>query len=277
MDVKRLWSSCRDARKSRLGRSGGSAAVEFAIAFPLQLFISFGLMQLALVAVATLMVNYASFVAARAALVGEDPARAALVALSPLGGTVNPAEAGHPNVAPGNPFEAGLRVPGWGVLRGSAQALHKVHVRVNDDPYPYEPGVSPFTVEDSLAYDDAARFSAGAQESRERLLLALAGTAEVRVVVEFDYELAFPVVDFLFALMMRPAPSAAARLERAGERAFGDEGPEAGQGAGHQWAYRTEDGYGGRGRIRMYGGRPHLVIARECSLDRGFVFGDGQP
>jgi Flp pilus assembly protein TadG len=66
---------------SAQGRGGeGQAMIEFALAFPLQLFLTFGIMQLILIYVSTLLVNFAAYRACRAAVVvlpdpdsGMDP------------------------------------------------------------------------------------------------------------------------------------------------------------------------------------------------------------
>ena len=50
----------------------GQTLVEFAIAFPIQLFITLGIMQLAMIFVAKQVVNYSAFVAARAEVVREE-------------------------------------------------------------------------------------------------------------------------------------------------------------------------------------------------------------
>jgi len=50
-------------------RQEGQTLVEFAIAFPIQILITLGIMQLAMIFVAKQVVNYAAFIAARAELV----------------------------------------------------------------------------------------------------------------------------------------------------------------------------------------------------------------
>jgi len=107
---------------------GAQAMVEFAFAFPLQLLIMFAIMQLALIYVARQVVTYASYSAARAAMVTVDPrdaarraARAAALVCSPItGGTVA-----------GSAFTAGeltsppnmIHIPGWGYLPKSGVSL----------------------------------------------------------------------------------------------------------------------------------------------------------
>lgn len=101
--------------------------VEFAIAFPLQLFITMGLMQLIMLYVSSLMVNYAAFRAARAAITASDTTsateaaeRTAQILLTPLS-TNN-----------GDGFEVTsedrVYVPGWGWLKNSEYAAAKCNV-----------------------------------------------------------------------------------------------------------------------------------------------------
>lgn len=65
----------------------GQTIVEFAIVFPLQLFVTLGILQWALLYVGQEVVAYAAFCAARAEIAGEDPARAAQIACIPISGT----------------------------------------------------------------------------------------------------------------------------------------------------------------------------------------------
>lgn len=62
----------RHVRRARQGRHDGQVMVEFAIVFPLQLFLISGIMQYSLIVVAHVMTNHAAFMAARAALVADD-------------------------------------------------------------------------------------------------------------------------------------------------------------------------------------------------------------
>ena len=73
----------RHVRRARQGRHDGQVMVEFAIVFPLQLFLVAGIMQYSLIVVAHVMTNHAAFMAARAALVADDVA-----ALKELGVTL---------------------------------------------------------------------------------------------------------------------------------------------------------------------------------------------
>lgn len=250
--LRRFWND----------RDSGQAAVEFAIAFPIQLFITFGLMQLVLIAIACLMVNYASFASARAALVGEDPARAALLVLAPLAG-ITQAPASDDSAS--RFFGDGLYIPGWGTLHGSARAVDKIHVRVNDTSRPFQPAPSRFTITDPYAYEDSLRFAPEALDARERIAEALGDSLDVRIVVEFDFELIFPVVDIIFAAALRPHAGLGGD-----ETAFGRLDANASGGGSYAWAYIPGKGYNG-GRIRLLNGARHLIIARECSLYRGYV------
>ena len=123
------------------GSASGSALAEFALAFPFQLFLTFGMIQLMLLLVSSLMVNYASFRCCRAALVnysGDADATAAAikpvaqVLLAPLGianHTLNDSPAGWGL----DGTATAIAVPGWGDLRGSAETANKVHIEVSDN------------------------------------------------------------------------------------------------------------------------------------------------
>lgn len=100
----------------------GSAMVEFALSFPLQLLITFGVLQMVLLMVSGLVVNYAAFKACRAALVDENPKEAARIVLAPL--------AGRPVTGDG----VDVQIENWGPLRGSGTAYNKLHVDVQGDP-----------------------------------------------------------------------------------------------------------------------------------------------
>ncbi|HUU69998.1 MAG TPA: TadE family protein [Planctomycetota bacterium] len=60
------------------------ALAEWAVVFPVQLFITLGVIQLALVLVARNVVSYSAHMAARAELVGADPHKAAAMICSPI-------------------------------------------------------------------------------------------------------------------------------------------------------------------------------------------------
>ena len=99
----------------------GQVLVEFAIALPLLLFLTLGIMQLALLSAAKVVVNHAAFAAARAELVGESPQEAAEIACAPVGGTS------------GTPGDEGLpfyTIPGRGILERSGLAREKTVVDV---------------------------------------------------------------------------------------------------------------------------------------------------
>ncbi len=202
------------------GRGGeGQAMAEFAIAFPLQLFITFGIMQLILLYISTLLVNYASFRACRAALVGEDPRLAAAMVLAPVAGShLNPADKSA------SPVQT---IPGWGDLYNSDTAYAKTLA------YPVE-------------YEDP-------DEDKN-----------LTVVVEFDQELVFPVVDALFATFYKSDEADKKQM------VFGDldEGFSDADYMLRTPAYDTgtkklkDD----RGRIRKIGGVYHFLIVRECTM-----------
>lgn len=156
--------------------TGGQALVEFAFAFPLQLLAMFAIMQLAMVYVAKQVVVYASYSAARAAMVAEDTAeasdrarRSAALICSPITG---------PTVQGSDYHEATLNseinmieVPGWGcVPKSGISSLLKTYVS--------EPVFS--------------------------------GDGEVTVSVTHYFELVFPVVDYAFSWLSGSGPSHAA-------------------------------------------------------------------
>ncbi|MBI4576294.1 MAG: pilus assembly protein [Planctomycetes bacterium] len=101
-------------RKSARGEAGYAMA-EFAIVFPVQIFITLAVMQLCLIYAGHEVVQYAAFAAARARMVGEDPLRAAKVVTSAVAGTTGPQ-----GVA--------VDVPGWGPLPRSPAADTKTRV-----------------------------------------------------------------------------------------------------------------------------------------------------
>lgn len=161
-------------------RSRGAALVEWAVAMPIMLLATFGVMQFALVMTAKVVVNHAAFSATRAALTvpttdprdgraWEDRAadqalEAALVVCSPLGGSL--ADAGG----------TGTDLPGWGTLARSDRARQKLFLS--------DPG-------SNLS-------GSGASPGRPRLVTTPT-QRRVRCDVTFDYELMFPFVELLFA------------------------------------------------------------------------------
>jgi len=129
------------------------ALAEWAVVFPVQLFITLGVIQLALVLVARNVVTYSAHMAARAELVGADPHKAAAMICSPitwntygkrdtrvesdLGLTVKgrketglvfprPEWQGPPIDTPSYNFQE-IFLPGWGVLDHSDISLLKTH------------------------------------------------------------------------------------------------------------------------------------------------------
>ena len=99
----------------------GQAIAEFAIAFPILLLIVLGIIQISLMFVARGVVEYAAYAAARAEVVGEDPAHAAQFVCSAISG---------PSYTPGTGRT--ITVPGWGVLPRSESASIKTKVDVLD-------------------------------------------------------------------------------------------------------------------------------------------------
>jgi len=152
------------------GLQGGQAIAEFAFAFPLQLLVLFAIMQLALLYVAKQVVGYASYAAARAAMVADSDAeayeraqRAAALICSPITGpTVQGA-----NLSAAELDAMAIVVPGWGPVPKSGISLGlKTHV------------------------------------SR----LARPSPDEVEVTLTHYYELVLPVVNHIFAWLHRGSP-----------------------------------------------------------------------
>lgn len=118
----------RDARRllDDKGEGGrGQAMVEFAIVMPLQLFLTFAILQFIFLGVSALVVNYAAARATRAAVVGEDPHVTAALILAPLAGR-NASLAGRDS-------HPAIEVPGWGAINGSDVAYKKVQVDTDND------------------------------------------------------------------------------------------------------------------------------------------------
>jgi Flp pilus assembly protein TadG len=88
--------------KPRKDGENGAAMVEFALAFPLQLLVFLLGVQLCLIIVGKQVVNWAAFCAARAEVVGENPADAAAFACIPIGG-----------VATSGSAQTAASLPGW--------------------------------------------------------------------------------------------------------------------------------------------------------------------
>jgi len=166
------------------GLEGGQALAEFAFAFPLQLFIIFAIMQLALIYVAKQVVTYASYSAARAAIVADDENdayarahRSAALVCSPITGST---VAGSSYTAAELASEENtIAVPGWGVVPRSGIS-NRLKTYVGPVGYP--------------------------------------ASGEVEVTVTHYYELVFPVVNSLFAWL------GGAGLEDEPTSAFGAEG-----------------------------------------------------
>jgi hypothetical protein len=172
-------------------QEGGQALAEFAFAFPLQLFIVFAIMQLALLYVGKQVVTYASFSAARAAIVGEDDAdsyerarRAAALICAPItGSTVAGSSFTTAELtAPPNIME----IPGWGEVPKSGISYRlKTYVAPIRHPAP----------------------------------------GEVEVTVTHYYEMVFPVVNYMFAWLSgaRPHEEQASAFGPSGTSASADE------------------------------------------------------
>ncbi len=107
----------------------GQILVEFAVALPLILGLTVGIMQMALLVAAKVVVNHAAFVAARAELVGEDPEEAAEISCAPVAGMSKDQDL------------PGYEIPGRGVLPRSGLSREKTSVAVVHPDAPLEPAV----------------------------------------------------------------------------------------------------------------------------------------
>lgn len=140
--------------------------VEFALAFPLQLFILFGLMQTAMLYVSTLVVNYTAYRCARAEIVGEGSTRLednGLTGLDTVAQTLL-APLAHSDTFPTDARHVTSFIPGWGVINDSDVAATKVRVEAEE--------------------------AAGRPDI-------------ITVTVEWNQEMIFPLVDRVFSLLMR--------------------------------------------------------------------------
>jgi len=132
------------------------ALAEFAVVFPVQLFITLAVVQLALVIAARDVVHYAAHAAARAELTGESPHQAAAMACSSVTGPAlgrrdvryDPGMIGVTNEGPERgtsisfphwadpiagdtgPAEPDVVLPGWGPLQNSGRSLCKTHTHI---------------------------------------------------------------------------------------------------------------------------------------------------
>lgn len=126
--------------KTKTGESG-VIMVEYALMIPFLLFLTFGILQMAMVFVADAVMEYAAFSAARAEMVKDvnnhgdsdlnsDPQTAASLVCSLI-------SFGRASSA------APVRIPGWGRLPGSDYAFENTEVNIVDiDDYTFEAVVS---------------------------------------------------------------------------------------------------------------------------------------
>ena len=140
----------------------GQVMVEFALAFPLVLFVSMSIIQIALIYVARMQVHAATFSACRAVVAeiggpfneAQNNARAkdaAAILLAPL------------SVADSNAGNDTLNIPGWGAIKGWGNARNLI------------------TIEEIQNYS--------ANSSRGR---------DITLVLSYEYPLVIPGVNFLF-------------------------------------------------------------------------------
>jgi Flp pilus assembly protein TadG len=106
-------------KEKTLLQTDGQAMVEFALVFPIMLFVAMGILQLALIMVAREVVSYSAYCATRAELVGDEPARAAQIACIPISGITS-----NQGLGPG------INIPGWGTQGRSRGAVAKTSVKV---------------------------------------------------------------------------------------------------------------------------------------------------
>lgn len=237
---RRSWKKLVLAFLSDEGEGGrGQAMVEFAIAFPLQLFITFGIMQMALLSVAELVTNYAAFRACRAALVTNwdenldgrkdgldmqlNARKAAAMVLFPLAMPFSGA----------NDADS-LTVPGWGKLKNSDSAFAKLKVYIDYNG------------------SDTAPADVGEMQ-------------DLTVVVEWDQELIFPVVDSLFAIIY----GTAGRAQKGDDdKSFGkvDGDYNSSNYANRPSFYRNKGSL--KGPVRLINGRYHIVIVKQQTMYR---------
>ncbi|MBI5360174.1 MAG: pilus assembly protein [Planctomycetes bacterium] len=102
----------------------GQVLVEFAVLLPCWLLMILGVIQFSFIYTAKTVVEYASYSAARAVLVGEDPTLAAVTICSPITGTTVKDALPDPVI-----------IPGWGALPRSEYSRLKTIVNVNSDDY----------------------------------------------------------------------------------------------------------------------------------------------
>jgi hypothetical protein len=97
----------------------GQAVVEFSLVFPVQLLITLIILQLAFLYVASHVVHYAAFAAARAELVGESAEDAADAVCTPVAGIRDLSAMGPP-----------VAYPGWGNLDRSDISRERTSVEI---------------------------------------------------------------------------------------------------------------------------------------------------
>ena len=111
--------------KAASPHDSGQALVEFAIAFPLQLLFTLGIMQFCLVQVGGMVTSYAAYAAARAALASDDDhALAQLEAQEAAAAVLTPVTGLSLRGEP----EAELDYPGWGRWSRAGVARRKTRV-----------------------------------------------------------------------------------------------------------------------------------------------------
>ena len=157
---------------------------EFAIVFPIQLLLMLGIMQLSMILVAKLVVNYAAFAAARSRSVNHDPTFAATLVCSPITGAT--CEGG----VTFDPEDV-IQLPGWGIINKSAISRRKTTV------YDYDFSVGSWSklnnagidIESEVHFPDIGELTGGQSDF-------------VVIVVAHEFELIFPLVNELAAFLV---------------------------------------------------------------------------
>lgn len=113
----------------------GHVLAEFAIALPVLLMMTMGVMQASILSAAKVIVNHAAFAAARAELVGEDPEEAAEIVCAPVAGS-------RTDLPPQDLPD--YVIPGYGTVNRSGFSREKTSVQVI---HPDAPGTAAVRVD----------------------------------------------------------------------------------------------------------------------------------
>lgn len=103
----------------RRRRDRGQAVVEYAIVFPIQLMLTFAIIQMAHLFVAKQVLEYGAYCAARAAMIGATDAEVKEAAVIPISAITSASNMDF------------IELPGWGTLPGSYEADDKTTVDIS--------------------------------------------------------------------------------------------------------------------------------------------------